>query len=134
MPPRKQLGQRNTAQRQAILAVIEKSGGPLTVNEILDLASSDIPNLGVATVYRTVKLLLEAGDLHAVILPDGQARYESSQLEHHHHFHCRTCQTVFDMPGCMMHIPEGTSLPNGFIVEDHEITLYGTCSSCSEQT
>jgi len=124
------LGQRQTVQRAAIMTVIEEAQGPLTVGEIHARATRRLPKLGVATVYRTVKLLLEASEIHAVVLPDGQARYESAGLDHHHHFRCRICQLIFDLPGCMMPIPDGTALPNGFVVERHEITLFGRCPNC----
>ncbi len=132
MAKEKQPGQRQTVQRQAIMNALEQSPGPLTVPEIHEVASVAIPRMGVATVYRTVKLLLEHGSIHAVMLPDGHARYESAHLAHHHHFRCNACDVVYDLPGCMMPIPDGTSLPNGFIVEGHEITLYGTCATCDD--
>jgi Fur family ferric uptake transcriptional regulator len=112
------------------MAVIEAAQGPLTIGDIHLRAAQRLPRLGVATVYRTVKLLLEASEIHAVVLPDGQARYESARLDHHHHFRCNGCQLIFDLPGCMMPIPDGTALPNGFVVEGHEITLFGRCPNC----
>jgi len=127
----KQVGQRRTAQREAIMNVINATDGPLTVEQIRDRASEKSPNLGIATVYRTVKLLLDGEQIHAVILPDGETRYEAADLDHHHHFRCHGCNVVFDLPGCMMPIPEGTALPGGFCVEDHEITLFGTCPECT---
>jgi len=41
-----------------------------------------------------VKLLSESGQVQTVILLSGEARYEHAQLDHHHHVHCRICQTV----------------------------------------
>jgi len=128
--PTNHVGQRQTVQRTAIMDAIEAADGPLTVNQIHLQALATTPNLGVATVYRTVRLLLDSGDIHAVVLPDGQLRYEAANLGHHHHFRCNVCHLVYDLPGCMMPIPNGTSLPNGFRVEGHEITLYGTCPKC----
>jgi Fur family transcriptional regulator, ferric uptake regulator len=126
----RQLGQRQTAQRAAIMAAITASHGPMTVNEIHADACQAIPNLGVATVYRTLKLLLDAEELHAVVLDDGQPRYESARLAHHHHFRCNVCRSVYDLPGCPMSTPNGIALPAGFTIEGHEITLYGTCPAC----
>ena len=123
---------RQTAQRAVIAAVIRDAGGPLSVAEILDRAKADLPALGVATVYRTVRLLEEAGDVHAVSLPGEDARYEPADRGHHHHFRCSRCGRVFDVPGCALaHLPAG--LPAGFVVEAHEITLYGRCASCAAE-
>jgi Fur family transcriptional regulator, ferric uptake regulator len=123
------LGQRHTQQREAILDVITESGGPLTVPEILERAQARVPGLGIATVYRTVKMLLEAERIRTVILPSGESRYESASLGHHHHFHCRSCDEVFDLEGCPVSIPSGRH--GDFLVDDHELTLYGLCPSCA---
>ncbi|MCC7146268.1 MAG: transcriptional repressor [Phycisphaeraceae bacterium] len=132
MPKTNQVGKRNTAQRRAVLDVINQAHGPLTVGEVLDQAGKRIPNLGIATVYRTINLLLEAQQIRAVTLPDGQTRYESAELEHHHHFRCTRCNQVFDMEGCMLQMPPGTVLPGGFVVQDHELTILGTCPKCGD--
>jgi len=127
---RANLGQRHTRQRDVIVAVIREATGPLTVNEILHRAQERVPGLGVATVYRTLKLLQEGGKITTVILPSGETRYESTGLGHHHHFHCRVCDEVYDLEDCPVQIPN-RELSNGFQVESHELTLYGVCSTCS---
>jgi Fur family transcriptional regulator, ferric uptake regulator len=129
-PARASLGQRQTQQRDAILGVITGAAGPLTVNEILERAQEHVPGLGIATVYRTVKLLLEGGRVQTVILPSGETRYEPSGLGHHHHFHCRSCDEVFDLESCPVQVPTG-AFEGGFIIDEHELTLYGTCPSCA---
>jgi Fur family transcriptional regulator, ferric uptake regulator len=127
---RASLGQRQTQQRDAILDVITRAAGPLTVPEILERSQERVPGLGIATVYRTVKLLLETARVQTVILPSGETRYESTGLGHHHHFHCRSCDEVFDLATCPVQVPRG-AYEGGYLVEDHELTLYGTCPSCS---
>lgn len=124
------LGQRQTRQREAILAVIQESAGPLTVPEIHDRSQEAVSGLGIATVYRTVKLLQEARQIRTVVLPTGENRYEPAELGHHHHFHCRVCDIVYDLDECPVEIPRGEAYGGGFYVEDHEVTLYGTCPEC----
>lgn len=126
------LGQRHTQQRDAILDVIRGSAGPLTVQEILKSAKRGAKGLGIATVYRTVKLLLDSHLIHPVTLSDGQTRYEAANLGHHHHFHCRSCRRVFDMDFCGVQLPN-KALPKGFKIDDHELTLFGTCPDCSQR-
>lgn len=125
------LGERNTRQRDTIVEVIRDSEGPLTVPEIVERAQKQVPGLGVATVYRTLKLLGDAGQVQTVILPSGETRYESAQLGHHHHFHCRVCETVYDMETCLVRVPESRTVDHGFIVESHELTCYGVCRNCA---
>lgn len=130
MQPAK-LGQRRTRQRDLIVEIVRDAQGPLTVPEILARAQESLPNLGVATVYRTVKLLHEAGDVQTVILPTGETRYEPVGRGHHHHFHCRVCDEVFDLEDCPVVFPKDQEVARGFRVESHELTFYGTCPSCS---
>ncbi len=95
------------------------------------MAVPNCPGLGLATVYRTIKLLLEEEVLSEVVLPGESARYELAGKHHHHHFHCRACRAVFELEGCPGEI--GIDLPRGFQLEDHEIILYGRCEGCATE-
>ncbi len=123
--------ERSTRQRTAIRTVIDAAGRPLTPQEILDGARDHVSEIGMATVYRNLKLLLDEGTIQVVRLPGENPRYESMHPahDHHHHFHCRTCDRVFDVQGCPGSMEN--LAPNGFVVERHELTLYGTCADCS---
>ncbi len=124
------VGQRQTQQREAIARVIGAAAGPLTAREIHARARQEMCGLGIATVYRALKLLLEGREIKGVVLPSGEPRYESSGRGHHDHFLCRACEQVFDL-GCPLKMARGTSLPGGFVVEDHEVTLFGLCPGCT---
>ena len=100
------------------------------MSEIHERVSRHLPGLGIATVYRTVKALREKGEVSVVELPGEEPRYESSGLGHHHHFRCRTCEQTFDLELCPVGLPSGTTLPGGYEVEGHSLTLYGRCSAC----
>ena len=122
------IGQRKTQQREIIFDIIKDAHGPVTVNEILDEAVSRGIQVGIATVYRTVKLLLNSEKIRSVTLPDGQSRYESAELKHHHHFHCTDCGTVIDIHQCCMHLHDDEI--EGHLIKIHEITLFGLCKNC----
>ncbi|WP_019010345.1 Fur family transcriptional regulator [Deinococcus aquatilis] len=121
---------RTTRQRDVIAHVLEGAEGPLAVSDVHGRALSDLPGLGIATVYRTLKLLTEQGRIHPVTL-DGETRYEASGKGHHHHFSCTRCGRVFTLHTCPVALPRGTVYPGGFIVEAHEVTLYGQCPQCA---
>ena len=89
-----------------------------------------MPALGVATVYRGVKSLLESGWLRSVKLPDEPDRYEVADKAHHHHFHCDDCGRVFEVDDCPKDLKR--LAPRGFRVARHEVLLYGCCAECSE--
>lgn len=120
--------ERSTRQRHAIHDVIASAGRPLLPQEVLDAAQSQVPGLGIATVYRNLKALTLEGALRSVELPGENPRYELVDQGHHHHFQCRMCQRVFDVHAC----PGDLSrlAPPGFTVEDHDLTLYGQCHDC----
>jgi len=120
--------ERTTRQRVAIRDAIAQAGRPLSPQEVLAAAGAQVPALSLATVYRNLRLLVEAGEVLSVVLPGESARYETSQHPHHHHFQCTRCRRVFDVhacPGNLAHLA-----PAGFTVDDHELTLYGRCSDC----
>jgi len=120
---------RNTRQKAAIRDVFAEMDRPLGPQEVLELAGSRIDGLGIATVYRNVKALVEEGWLTPVELPGEPARYEIAGKAHHHHFHCTECKRVFDLPGCPVQVKP--KLPTGFVATTHELILYGMCDSCA---
>ena len=120
--------QRNTRQRTAIRRAFEQAGRPLSPHQVLEAAQAEVEGLGIATVYRNLKALLEEGWLSVIDLPGGAAVYERSGKSHHHHFHCDRCSRVFELAGC---IPRINRLAGRrFSVTRHEIVLYGVCADC----
>lgn len=124
---------RSTRQRSAIRAAIEAAGRPLLPQEVLEAAQTEVPALGIATVYRSLRMLLDEGAIQVVNLPGDNPRYEPAQVAHthHHHFQCRTCDRVFDVHDCPGDVQR--LAPKGFVVEAHELVLYGTCADCSRR-
>jgi Fur family ferric uptake transcriptional regulator len=120
--------ERSTRQNAAIREVLASAGRPLSPTEVLDAARVHVAALGLATVYRTLKALVDEGAIQVVALPGEAPRYEPADHGHHHHFRCDVCQKVFDVPGCPGDL--GDLAPPGFTVVRHEITLYGRCSDC----
>ena len=123
------MSNRRTSRRSAIVRVVRDAPGPLRPLEILDLASRIVPTLGIATVYRQLRRLQDAGEVRAVNLGVNDVRHEPTDRGHHHHFLCRECEEAFDIHACPGEMVE--LAPPGFEIEKHEITLYGRCGECS---
>ena len=121
--------ERSTRQRRTIRDVVERAGRPLSTDEILAGAQSSIPSLGKATVYRSIRTLLEEGWLAAVDMPGRSPLYERAGKGHHHHFACSACKRVYELDGCASEIRG--ELPAGFVSTGHDVTIYGTCAACS---
>lgn len=109
--------------------MIDRSARPLLPAEILEDAQREVEAMGIATVYRNLKLLADAQEIRIVELPGEAPRYESARHAHHHHFQCRQCSRVFDVHQCPGDF--ASLAPQGFSVDAHELTLYGTCADCT---
>ncbi len=120
---------RTTQQRTAIREAFERADRPLSPAEALEVAQESVPGLGIATIYRNVKALVEENWLAEVLLPGAPSRYEVAGKHHHHHFRCRVCDRVFDVDACPPDLRALT--PSGFKLESHDITLFGRCATCA---
>lgn len=123
------MSQRNTRQREAIRTALAEADRPLGPAEICERARRDSPTLGLATVYRAIKSLVEEEAVQPVELPGEPPRYEIAGKPHHHHFHCDACGGVFEVNGCPGDLRK--LAPKGYRVERHELVLYGLCDGCA---
>ncbi|MES3014526.1 MAG: transcriptional repressor [Pseudomonadota bacterium] len=134
--------ERNTRQRDAVLAAIEHAGRALTPGEILALAQTTVASLNLSTIYRHINALQDEARIVKVLLPGHAARFEAAcggddhdhaqhggGAHHHHHFHCNGCDRVYALHACPGSMQE--LAPAGFVVSAHEITLRGLCADCS---
>ena len=83
-------GYRLTEPRRNIISLLDRKEEGFSAEEVCD----EVPSAGRATVYRTIKLLLEAGVICKLALPDGAPKYSLARVEHHHHTFCVRCGTV----------------------------------------
>jgi Fur family transcriptional regulator, ferric uptake regulator len=121
--------QRRTSQRAAIEQVFLHEDRPMGVEEILGAGRRQVESLNQATVYRNLKLLVASGWLRAIRHPILGTLYERTGKGHHHHFHCRVCDRVFELPGCAL--DEAEAAPSGFVTEGHEVFFFGVCAACA---
>ncbi len=134
----KQNGLKVTSQRVAILEVLDsRPGKHLTAEEIYDYVREKYPEIGIATVYRTIQVLSELNLIDKLNLDDGYVRYEISKgskeetSHHHHHLICVNCGSVFAFQDDLLETLEERIMDTmGFCVVDHEVKLYGHCSAC----
>lgn len=125
------------SQRLMVLNILSAHGDEhLTVEEIYDLAKEESPEIGLATIYRTVQVLLELHVIEKVTFDDGFARYELNGEEtgsghRHHHAICTQCGKVYSLETDLLDTLEKQVFESlGFEVTDHEVKLYGLCSAC----
>lgn len=121
--------QRDTRQRRALREIILTEGRPLSPTELLELSQRIVPNLGLATVYRNIRMLMDEGFLREVHIAGDAPRYEQAGTGHHHHFYCFRCGKVTEINGCRSEV--NTLVPEGFLQDFHELTFYGSCATCN---
>lgn len=131
-------GLKLTTQRRNILEVMQKHQGEhLTAEEIYELVKEECPEIGLATVYRTVQLLLEMKIIEKLNLDDGFIRYEigkNSNEHHHHHLICNQCGKVFEVEDDLLDpLEEQISKQFNFKVTDHKVKFYGVCETCQSR-
>ncbi len=121
--------QLKTQQRASILQVLDDLSRPVTAQELLEAASVQSPGLGLATVYRALKKLVDAGEARKIDVAGVPPHYERESKKHHHFFVCEECLKMFGLVGC----PGGFKklLPPGYSMTSHEVVVYGTCRECS---
>jgi len=131
----KEEGYKLTTQRQAILNVIvENQDKHLSPEEIYDIVKLKHPDIGIATVYRTLQLLEKFNIVYRVNFDDGYNRYElnyDSESHHHHHLICLKCGKVIEVKLDLLETLENEiEKENGFKIMDHNVKFFGYCSEC----
>lgn len=134
----KEKGYKLTPQRRAIVDnIIKNEGCHLTTEELYDLVKIECPEIGLATVYRTVQLLEELGVVSKLDLNDGCYRYELVRVDenhHHHHLICSDCGRVIEVQGDLLEVLEHEiESKYDFQIKNHSVKFYGLCNDCKNK-
>ena len=123
-----QQGYRSTSPRRAVAQVIANQDKHFTAEDLRE----QLPSLGRATIFRSLKLLVETGVLCRGLLEDGDLHYQLSHRGHHHHLLCVECGSSQDLLGCdIEELLQHTSASHGFELSGHWLEVYGRCRSCN---
>ena len=123
---------KHTKQRDAILDVFLDATGHITGEALYASVRELHPGIGYTTVYRTLKLLCDAGLASERNFDDGITRYEIAH-EHHDHLVCVKCGKIIEFECAMIEsTQEEIAARYGFRVLRHRHELYGHCSDCRE--
>lgn len=131
-------GLKVTNQRIAVLsALCSRPDSHLTAEEIYELVKVKSPEIGLATIYRTIQILLELKIIDRIYLDDGYVRYELGHVyededgHHHHHLVCIKCGRVMSFQGDLLEeFEKRIEGKTGFQIQDHDVKLYGYCTDC----
>ena len=121
-------GYRDTAPRRAIVQAIAQTEKHFTAEDL----RAQLPEVGRATIYRSLKLLLDAGVVCRVLLEDGNLHYQLSHRGHHHHLLCVECGVSEDLTGCDIEDQlKSVAAAHQFQVSGHWLEIYGRCLNCA---
>ncbi|NLW22364.1 MAG: transcriptional repressor [Tissierellia bacterium] len=128
-------GYKLTTQRRAILDVIvENHEKHLNPEEIYDIVKLKYPEIGIATVYRTLQLLEKLNIVYKVNFDDGYNRYElnyDSENHQHHHLICLKCGEVVEVKlDLLENLENQIETENDFKIIDHNVKFFGYCAKC----
>ena len=127
-------GLKHTRQRDLVLDVFLESKGHLTVQELTDNVKKHDPSVGLTTVYRTLRLLVDASVAEERHFTDGQARYEVAELgTHHDHLICTTCGQIFEFEDEAIEARQReVAEAHGLEISDHRHEIYAECREPEE--
>ncbi len=123
-----------TPQRRIIMDIFTRSPEKhLSAEDVYGMVKKIHPEIGFATIYRTLDLFAELGLLQKIDFGDGRCRYEFSKSEAHHHHHliCLKCSSVAEFDDDLLEALESViEKKNGFEIVDHQLKFYGYCRKC----
>lgn len=134
-------GFRSTITREIILETLEGTNEHLSPEDIYNKIKEHYPAMGLATVYRTLEMLIELGLVNKMDFGDGRKRYELtekvSSKAHHHHLVCSSCGKIIEYSdfldeeiGFLNSVEKKLEVKHNFKIQNHFIEFRGLCSSC----
>lgn len=126
-------GMKSTRQRDAVAEVFFSTSGHISAEDLYLMVTKKHPGIGLTTVYRTLKLLTEAGLAKERRFGEPQGVYEKNDTDKHHdHLICTSCGKIIEFKEPSIEkMQDDVAERYGFIVHDHKMELYGLCKTCS---
>ncbi|PWU21898.1 MAG: transcriptional repressor [Candidatus Rokuibacteriota bacterium] len=125
-------GLRITRQRVLVLEALRDEPHDATAQQLHERLRAAGTPIGLATIYRTLASLSEAGAVDALAHRRGETCYRlCTSPGHHHHLVCTECHRVVELADCELD-PwlDGVAAAHGFVAEDHRLEVTGICSTC----
>src|ERR1700752_4480790 len=128
-------GLKRTSQRDLILEVFLRTEEHLSNEDLYQLVKKEDPSVGQTTVYRTLKILTEAGLAREVRFGDGRAHYEHNyKHQHHDHMICSECGKIIEFYSPELEaIQDAMAARYKFQLTDHLLRMIGICADCRRE-
>ena len=124
---------RATRQRAAVSAMLDRLDDFRSAQEIHEELRRAGDGIGLTTVYRTLQVLADAGEVDVLRTGTGEAVYRRcSSAEHHHHLVCRRCGRTVEIEGPAVESwAQRVAEAHGFSELSHTAEIFGLCAGCS---
>ncbi|HDQ39695.1 MAG TPA: transcriptional repressor [Desulfonatronum sp.] len=124
---------RITPQRLAVLHVLAESEDHPSVEQIFERVKTSFPTTSIATIYKTISLLRELGEVLELGFPDGSNRYDGRRPFPHAHVICTKCKKVLDPElNSLRDLTQEVAAETGFAVTTHRLDFFGLCQDCQQ--
>ena len=126
------IGFKNSVQKDYILKILYFSKDHLSAEHIaMNIKNEYNIDVGIATVYRTMKFFEQMKIINSLDVGDGVKRYELNLSLHHDHMICTSCHTILEFTDDLIEEQqEIVAKTHNFELKDHVMTIYGLCENC----
>jgi Fur family peroxide stress response transcriptional regulator len=126
---------RITPQRLAVLKILAKSEGHPSVEDIFKKLKPDFPTTSIATIYKTVNLMKEIGEVIELDFSEESNRYDGNRPYPHPHLICTRCKTVVDPDMATVEdLSKELARKTGYKILNHRLDFFGVCPRCQENS
>lgn len=129
-------GHRLTPQRLAVLKALVDSQEHPSAEQIYERVKVDFPMTSLATVYKTVAVLKEMGEVLELGFSDDSNHYNGSTPHPHPHLVCINCKSITDVDvdvGVVKGLPQEVARKTGYQIISHRFDFFGVCPHCQER-
>lgn len=125
---------RLTPQRMAVLKILAASEEHPSVEQIYERVKVDFPMTSLATIYKTVALLKEMGEVLELGFSDGSNRYDGNEPYPHPHLICIKCKNIVDpQVATLSELRQEVAQSTGYQIMSHRLDFFGICPQCQEK-
>ena len=125
---------RLTPQRMAVLRILAVSEGHPSVEQIYQRVKADFPMTSLATIYKTVTLLKEMGEVLELGFSDDSNRYDGNKPYPHPHLICTKCKNIMDAEvATLSELRQEVARSTGYRIVSHRLDFFGICPQCQKE-
>jgi len=129
----KEQGHRLTPQRMAVLKILAADEGHPSVEQVYERVKVDFPMTSLATIYKTVTLLKEMGEVLELGFSDDSNRYDGHKPYPHPHLICTKCKNIVDPEVATLNeLHQDVAQSTGYQIVNHRLDFFGICPQCRE--